>query len=106
MVDTHVEALKAGKSVYVEKPLAMNEEELAAIVQALSKRGPGDPTFMGRLQPAFCLFKPKSHGAYVGCSGAAGELHHTQGKHGRRQLVSGPRNEGGGMLFGDVCHFH
>ena len=38
------QALKAGKSVYVEKPLAMNDEQLASIVEALGNRQPDRPT--------------------------------------------------------------
>ena len=39
-----------------------------------------------------------------GVPDSAGELHDTRGKPARRQLVPGSR-QGGGILFGDVCHF-
>ena len=52
------QALEAGKSVYVEKPLAMNDEQLASIIKALGNRQTRWANVMGRLQPAFCAFEP------------------------------------------------
>ena len=98
------EALKAGKSVYVEKPLAMNDGELASIIQALGKREPDDPTLWVGYNRRFAPLSQKAmeHMAgvpvrQVSCTirkaGMAGDSWYQD------------PNEGGGMLFGDVCHF-
>jgi predicted dehydrogenase len=98
------EALKAGKSVYVEKPLALNDEELTSIIQALGERKPGDPTLWVGYNRRFAPLsqRAKEHMAgvpvrQVSCTirkaGTAGD-----------SWYQNP-NEGGGMLFGDVCHF-
>ena len=98
------EALRAGKHAYVEKPLAMDEEQLVAIVEALGSRGPSGPTlWVGHNR----RFAPLSVSAMahmrdipvrqVSCSirtaGVPADSWYQDAV------------EGGGMLFGDVCHF-
>ena len=96
------QALLAGKSVWVEKPLAISEDELALIEDALERSG-------GLLQVGFNRrFAP-----------ASVEIKHRLGE------ISGPRNivarvnagrlpadhwtldpdAGGGRLIGEGCHF-
>ena len=106
--DTHARfaqmALAAGKSVYVEKPLAMSEEQLAPIAEALSARTAESPTLWVGYNRRFA---PMSLRAMEHLDGVA-----------VRQVTCTVRAssvaadswyqdpaEGGGILFGDVCHF-
>jgi predicted dehydrogenase len=99
--------LEAGKHVYVEKPLALNAEQLEPVTRLLAERraaGGDSPTlWVGHNR----RFAPLSQRA----------LAHFQGI-GVRQVVCTVRSagipadswyqdpaEGGGILFGDVCHF-
>ncbi|MEO8009170.1 MAG: Gfo/Idh/MocA family oxidoreductase, partial [Betaproteobacteria bacterium] len=97
-------ALQAGKHVYVEKPLAMSEEQLAPIAAALGKRGAGGPTlWIGHNR----RFSPLSQRALAHFNDI--DL---------RQITCTVRSagvpadswyqdnvEGGGVLLGDVCHY-
>ncbi len=98
------QALAAGKSVYVEKPLAMNEEQMAPIVKAIQEREPDGPTLWVGYNRRF---SPMSVRAMAHMEGVP-----------VRQIVCTVRSssvpadswyqdpaEGGGILFGDVCHF-
>jgi predicted dehydrogenase/threonine dehydrogenase-like Zn-dependent dehydrogenase len=97
-------ALEAGKSVFVEKPLALTEEQLAPVVAALSERGAAGPSlWVGHNR----RFSPLTRRV----------LHHFQGIGARQvacsvRAASAPADswvqdpiEGGGTLFGDACHF-
>ena len=97
-------ALGAGKSVYVEKPLAMNDGELASIIAALGKRGAEDPTLWVGYNRRFAPLSQKAleHMANVPVRQVSCTI--------RKASMSGDSwyqdaAEGGGMLFGDVCHF-
>jgi predicted dehydrogenase len=98
------QALAAGKSVYVEKPLAMNEEQMAPIVKAIKERESDGPTLWVGYNRRF---SPMSVRAMAHMEGVP-----------VRQIVCTVRSssvpadswyqdpaEGGGILFGDVCHF-
>jgi predicted dehydrogenase len=97
------QALEAGKSVYVEKPLAMNDEQLASIIEALVNRRPGQTLWVGHNR----RFASLSQRA----------MEHMEGVSVRQvsciiRKASMPGDswyqdpvQGGGMLFGDVCHF-
>jgi predicted dehydrogenase/threonine dehydrogenase-like Zn-dependent dehydrogenase len=97
-------ALAAGKSVYVEKPLAMNEEQMAPILEAIQERQSSGPTLWVGYNRRF---SPMSVQAMAHMEGVP-----------VRQIVCTIRSgsvpadswyqdpaEGGGILFGDVCHF-
>lgn len=97
-------ALEAGKHVYVEKPLALTEEQLAPIVAALGQRGAGGPTLWIGYNRRFSALTQR----------ALAHFHDV----GARQVTCSVRSagvsadswyqdevEGGGMLFGDVCHY-
>ena len=68
------EALRAGKSVFVEKPLALNNEELEAILSAYAEAGTGRncAAFNGRLQPAFFRAGPCHPAIVCWADGTAG----------------------------------
>jgi predicted dehydrogenase/threonine dehydrogenase-like Zn-dependent dehydrogenase len=99
-----LEALRAGKHVYVEKPLALTDAELTPIVECLGARGAAGPTlWLGHNR----RFSPLTRRA----------LEHLAGVPVRQvtclvrsagvpsdSWYQDPR-EGGGLLFGDVCHF-
>jgi predicted dehydrogenase/threonine dehydrogenase-like Zn-dependent dehydrogenase len=97
-------ALAAGKHVYVEKPLAMSEEELEPIVAALSRRPGHRPTlWLGhnrRFSPLTTLALEHMRAVpvrQVSCTvrsaGVPADSWYQDAA------------EGGGVLFGDVCHF-
>jgi hypothetical protein len=98
-----IEALKAGKHVFVEKPLCLTLDELAAIDSA-APLGPRPAD--GRLQPPLCAAGttrekrllagaggPKAFVMTVN-AGAIPAEHWTQ-----------DREMGGGRVVGEACHF-
>ena len=98
------QALQAGKSVYVEKPLAMNEEQLAPILELVRNReAHGNSLWVGYNR----RFAPMSRRALehmrpvpvrqVACTVRAASVP-------ADSWYQDP-SEGGGILFGDVCHF-
>jgi predicted dehydrogenase/threonine dehydrogenase-like Zn-dependent dehydrogenase len=97
-------ALEHGKHAYVEKPLALSEEQLAPIVAALAKRGNGAPSlwvghnrrFSPLSQRALAHFKDipvRQVSCTVRAAGVPADSWYQDSV------------EGGGILFGDVCHF-
>lgn len=97
------EALNAGKHVFVEKPLAMNMEELAAVEGAMAEQ-PGKCLMIGfnrRFSPHIVEMKkwltscpgPKSIILTIN-AGAIPADHWTQ-----------DRSVGGGRIIGEGCHF-
>lgn len=97
-------ALDAGKHVYVEKPLAMAEEQLAPIADALGRRGEGGPTLWVGHNRRFSALSRAALGHFEGvdirqvtCSVHAAAV--------PADSWYQDRIEGGGMLFGDVCHY-
>jgi predicted dehydrogenase len=97
-------ALEAGKHVYVEKPLALTDEELAPIVAALASRGADGPSLWVGHNRRFSALSRETLAHFAGVTA--------------RQVVATVRAapvpadswyqdpaEGGGVLFGDVCHF-
>jgi polar amino acid transport system substrate-binding protein len=97
-------ALEAGKHAYVEKPLAMTEEQLARVATALGKRGAQHPTLWVGHNRRFSALSRRA-------------LEHFDGIDVRQitctvRAAGVPADswyqdkaEGGGLLFGDVCHF-
>jgi predicted dehydrogenase len=97
-------ALEAGKHAYVEKPLAMTEDELAPIATALGERGTDGPTLWIGHNRRFSALSQRAFAHFKGVD--------------VRQVMCTVRSagvpadswyqdevEGGGILFGDVCHF-
>ena len=114
--DLVLKALKAGKHVFVEKPLALNEEELAKIIQTLTvDRGPqtvqdGPPsTVHSLLTVGFNRrFSPLAQAL------ASFLSHRTEPLHAHYRINAGylPLNHwtqdpnlGGGRIIGEGCHF-
>ena len=84
-------ALEAGKHVFVEKPLAINAEQLAAVQERLAK---GDPCLAaGGLQPAFRPAGPPVAGLAGGAQGTAlYALPRQRGLAASQPLDAGPAN--------------
>ncbi len=97
-------ALEAGKHVYVEKPLALSEEQLAPIAAALGRRGADGPTlWIGHNR----RFSPLSSAALVHFEGVDVRQVNCTVRSAAVPADSWYQDsiEGGGMLFGDVCHY-
>ena len=97
-------ALEAGKHAYVEKPLAMTEEQLAPISAVLGKRSTEGPTlwvghnrrFSSLSQRALTHFKDVEVRQVI-CTVRSASV--------PADSWIQDKVEGGGILFGDACHF-
>jgi predicted dehydrogenase len=103
--DTHAplvcEALAAGKNVFVEKPLAIDREQLDAVIEAAQASE-------GRLMVGFNRrFAPLVRAAKQALAGRAKPLvmlyRINAGPLPPESWISG--EEGGGRIVGEVCHF-
>lgn len=123
-----VEALRAGKHVFVEKPLALNEEELWEVVQACQEAGyrfqdagwAGNPQGTDDGQPAAVghppmlmvgfnrRFSPTAVQAKAWLDQGSGPMVITcrvnAGFVASESWIQDPL-EGGGRIIGEVCHF-
>ena len=96
------EALRAGKDVFVEKPLALTVDELRAVVEA-AKESPGRLMvgFNRRFAPMTAQikdhFRNRSTPLMVHCRVNAGLVPPDSWVH--------DPVEGGGRILGEVCHF-
>ncbi|HEY8205295.1 MAG TPA: bi-domain-containing oxidoreductase [Pyrinomonadaceae bacterium] len=93
-------ALEAGKHVFVEKPLALNGEELEAVLEAAASGGELMVGFNRRFSPlaraAFEFFKNRQTPLSISYRVNAGRI--SPG-----HWVQDPRE--GGRIIGEVCHF-
>jgi polar amino acid transport system substrate-binding protein len=97
-----IEALKAGKDVFVEKPLAMNEDELIKLISAVKENhGQVMVGFNRRFSPfttyAKKFFGPINEPVVINCRVNAGCVPKDSWVHDPKQ--------GGGRIIGEVCHF-
>ncbi|MCS6908238.1 MAG: bi-domain-containing oxidoreductase [Anaerolineales bacterium] len=108
-----IRALGAGKHVFCEKPLALNEDELALVRGALDSQGetesevgqPQRPLLMVGFNRRFAPFvqelktflEPRHQPALISYRVNAGYLPRSHWVHDPQQ--------GGGRLIGEVCHF-
>ena len=104
--DTHAgfarQALKGGRHVFVEKPLALNDEELDAVLDAAAKsQGQLMVGFNRRFSPLAVQAKEffKEHTVPISISYRV-----NAGRIPRSHWIQDPR-EGGGRIIGEVCHF-
>ena len=121
-------ALRAGKAVFCEKPLCISEDELAAIVCAVSTRAPdeetalagGEPGAPARLDGRDCRSKPLLMVGFnrrfapmaVQLKQFLSEVHEPLAIHYRVNAGYIPHDhwvndpeQGGGRILGEVCHF-
>ncbi|MDQ3649893.1 MAG: bi-domain-containing oxidoreductase, partial [Acidobacteriota bacterium] len=108
--DLHAElarrALERGAHVFVEKPLALNDEELDAVLEAAAARAP-HPT--GQLMVGFNRrFSPLARAAREFVAGRQAPLsiayRVNAGRIPKEHWIQDAR-EGGGRIIGEVCHF-
>jgi polar amino acid transport system substrate-binding protein len=97
-------ALEGGKHAYVEKPLAMSEEQLLPIATVLDGRGTDGPTLWVGHNRRFSSLSRSALAHFEGidvrqvsCTVRAAAVPADSWYH--------DSIEGGGILFGDVCHF-
>lgn len=95
-------ALRAGKDVFVEKPLALTREELAEVEAAVAETG--RLLFVGfnrRFAPAAQAFRD----AFRGRSGPLQMVYRINAGPLPPEHWTRDREEGGGRILGEVCHF-
>lgn len=94
------QALEAGKHVFVEKPLALNDQELDEVLAATGSGGQLMVGFNRRFSPlareAFELFKNRQFPLSINYRVNAGRISPNHWVH--------DANEGG-RIIGEVCHF-
>ncbi|MEO8433346.1 MAG: bi-domain-containing oxidoreductase [Pyrinomonadaceae bacterium] len=104
--DTHAElarrALERGRHVFVEKPLALNDEELESVLAAAAQSD-------RRLMAGFNRrFSPLARAAkdFFQDAGAPLSINYrvNAGRIPHEHWIQDPR-EGGGRIIGEVCHF-
>jgi predicted dehydrogenase/threonine dehydrogenase-like Zn-dependent dehydrogenase len=109
--DSHAElarrALEAGRYVFVEKPLALNDEELDSVIEAA--RAASSTSGGGRLLVGFNRrFSPHAQEAarvFAARRAPLSILYRVNaGRIARMSWIQDAR-EGGGRIIGEVCHF-
>lgn len=94
-------ALEHGKYVFVEKPLALTDEELESIIQTASADGKLMVGFNRRFSPlafkAQEFFRDRQAPLSINYRVNAGRIPQSHWVH--------ERTEGGGRIIGEVCHF-
>lgn len=97
-----VKAMEAGKHVFVEKPLAMTEEELDAVVQASERTGRIVQTGFNR---RFAPMGRRLHDFFAGIKQPINVHYRANvGYRPPEHWLHDPI-EGGGVLLGEACHF-
>jgi predicted dehydrogenase len=100
-------ALRAGKHVYCEKPLALNAEELVEIEATLSAltAAPNPPLLMAGFNRRFAPFGQKLHAFFAGRSEPlAAHYRVNAGYIPLNHWLHDPA-QGGGRIIGEGCHF-
>jgi polar amino acid transport system substrate-binding protein len=95
-------ALKAGKHVFVEKPLALNDAELNSVVDAASvSQGQLLVGFNRRFSPLAARAKQ----FFLNRQGPLSIVYRVNAGHIPREHWTQDLKEGGGRIVGEVCHF-
>ncbi|HEX8142188.1 MAG TPA: bi-domain-containing oxidoreductase [Pyrinomonadaceae bacterium] len=105
--DMHAElarrALESGRHVFVEKPLALSDEELKSVMEAAARSGRAqlmvgyNRRFAPLSRAALEFFKDRSAPLSISYRVNSGRIP-------REHWLQDPR-EGGGRIIGEVCHF-
>jgi predicted dehydrogenase/threonine dehydrogenase-like Zn-dependent dehydrogenase len=103
--DFTVQALDAGKHVFVEKPMVVNEDQLAVVIDSYNKTNIQKPTGLmvglnRRFAPLMIKLKEAFH------SGDALQMiYRVNSGNIPTSTWLHEEDEGGGMLIGEMCHF-
>jgi predicted dehydrogenase/threonine dehydrogenase-like Zn-dependent dehydrogenase len=98
-------ALRAGKHVFVEKPLALNEEELAEIEAFYAEADEGAPLLMTGFNRRFSPAAEHARAALAGrTTPLVADYRMNAGYIPLDHWVHGP--EGGGRNIGEACHVY
>jgi polar amino acid transport system substrate-binding protein len=95
-----VDALCAGKTVYVEKPLAINEEQLNQVIETVAAT---NGRVMAGFNRRFSSLATEMKQAFANAGPLAITYRVNAGAIPRESWVQG--DEGGGRIVGEVCHF-
>lgn len=103
--DFAIQALNAGKHVFVEKPMVVSEEQLDALCDAYRKANAQKPTgLMVGLNRRFAPMTTQLKGAFK--TGEAKQMiYRVNSGHIPTSTWLHEPHEGGGMLIGEMCHF-
>jgi predicted dehydrogenase/threonine dehydrogenase-like Zn-dependent dehydrogenase len=99
-----VQALDAGKHVFVEKPMVVNEAQLGAVIDSYNKANARKPTGLmvglnRRFAPLMIQLKEAFHGD------ALQMIYRVNSGNIPTSTWLHEEDEGGGMLIGEMCHF-
>jgi predicted dehydrogenase/threonine dehydrogenase-like Zn-dependent dehydrogenase len=95
------EALRAGKAVFVEKPLALDEEGLQTVLEAQAETGGVVSVGFNR---RFSPLSARLREAFTGVGPLALTYRVNAGPIPREHWTQDP-HEGGGRIIGEACHF-
>jgi predicted dehydrogenase len=99
-----VDALEAGKAVFVEKPLCVTEEELNRIVRVMGAlRAAGQTPFV--MVGFNRRFSPAVQAARTAMAGPMSIVYRVNAGRLAPGSWVGRAEEGGGRIVGEVCHF-
>ncbi len=103
--DFAIQALNAGKHVFVEKPMVVSEEQLDAVCDAYLKANSQKPTgLMVGLNRRFAPMTTQLKGAFK--TGEARQMiYRVNSGHIPTSTWLHEPHEGGGMMIGEMCHF-
>ena len=99
-----LEALQSGKHVYVEKPLALDAEQLQPIIELVTNRGDRGSTLWVGHNRRYAPLSQKLMDHFNGIPSRQVDIVVRSAGVDADSWYQDPV-EGGGMLFGDVCHF-
>jgi predicted dehydrogenase/threonine dehydrogenase-like Zn-dependent dehydrogenase len=100
-----IQALNAGKHVFVEKPMVVTEEQLDTVIAAYEKANAKRPTgLMVGLNRRFAPMVVRLREAFAS-AGALQMIYRVNSGNISTSTWLHEENEGGGMLIGEMCHF-
>lgn len=103
--DFTIQALNAGKHVFVEKPMVVTEAQLDSVVKAYENANAKQPTgLMVGLNRRFAPMVGKLKAAFSD-AGALQMIYRVNSGNIPTSSWLHEEDEGGGMLIGEMCHF-
>jgi predicted dehydrogenase/threonine dehydrogenase-like Zn-dependent dehydrogenase len=99
-------ALKAGKNVFCEKPLCLNEDELRSIAVAYFRSGASErPTLMVGFNRRFAPMTVRIKSFLAAIAEPLALHYRVNAGHLPPDHWVNDREQGGGRILGEVCHF-